>query len=193
MTALADLIAAGIRVEAHRPWPRALVGAELWNAATNALADGALTLVGLWGDDGTVQMALSEGEDFAVISLDCPSGRFPSVGKLHPPAIRLERTIADLYGLVPDGAEDRRPWLDHGRWGITHPLGEASPASASPPALRLPAGRRRKPASDSGRTGACGDHRAGAFPLHRQRRDGGAAGGAARLRAQGHRRADARR
>ena len=59
---------------------------------------------------------------------------FLSVGKLHPPAIRLERTIADLYGLVPDGADDRRPWLNHGRWGVTHPLGEASQASASPPA-----------------------------------------------------------
>jgi Ni,Fe-hydrogenase III large subunit len=134
VTALADLIAAGIRVGAHRPWPRVLVGADLWHAATNALAEGALTLVGLWGDDGTVQMALSEGENFAVISLDCPQGRFPSVGKMHPPAIRLERTIADLCGLVPEGAEDRRPWLDHGRWGITHPLGDASPASAAPPA-----------------------------------------------------------
>jgi Ni,Fe-hydrogenase III large subunit len=130
---LADLIAAGIRVEAHRPWPRALVGVELWGAATNALAEGSLTLVGLWGDNGTVQMTLSDGADFAVLSLDCPSGRFPSVGRLHPPAIRLERTIADLDGLVPEGAEDRRPWLDHGRWGITHPLGEASPTPASPP------------------------------------------------------------
>ena len=113
--------------------------------------------------------------------------------RLHAPAIRLERTIADLYGLVPEGADDRRPWLDHGRWGVTHPLGDASPAPAESAALRLPAGRGREPAPDPGRAGACRDHRAGAFPLHRQRRDGGAAGGAARLRAQGHRRADARR
>ena len=45
----------------------------------------------------------------AVFSLECPDGRFPSVGAHHPPAIRLERTIADLYGLVPDGAADRGP------------------------------------------------------------------------------------
>jgi Ni,Fe-hydrogenase III large subunit len=125
------LIASGIRVAAHRPWPRALVSAQVWRAATEALAEGKLTLVGLWGDDGTVQMALSEGAGFAVISLDCPNGQFPSVGKLHPPAIRLERTVADLYGLSPDGADDSRPWLDHGRWGVTHPLGNASPSEAN--------------------------------------------------------------
>ena len=60
MAVLADLIAAGIRIGAHRPWPRVLVGAELWSAAAAALADSTLTLVALWGDDGTVQMALSE-------------------------------------------------------------------------------------------------------------------------------------
>ena len=54
--------------------------------------------------------------DFAVLSLACKTGRFPSVGRLHPPAIRLERTIHDLYGLLPEGAPDMRPWLDHGRW-----------------------------------------------------------------------------
>jgi Ni,Fe-hydrogenase III large subunit len=41
---------------------------------------------------------------------------FPSVGLSHPPAIRLERTIRDLFGLVPHDAPDQRPWLDHGRW-----------------------------------------------------------------------------
>jgi len=132
VAALTDLIGAGIRVEAHRPWPRALVGVELWGAATKALADGTLTLVGLWGDDGTVQMAISEGADFAIISLDCPGGQFPSVGRVHPPAIRLERTITDLCGLVPEGADDRRLWLDHGRWGITHPLGDAFPVPGNP-------------------------------------------------------------
>jgi Ni,Fe-hydrogenase III large subunit len=132
VTVLASLIASGIRVGAHRPWPRALVSAEVWRSATNALAEGKLTLVGLWGDDGTVQMALSEAAEFAVISLDCPRGQFPSVGKAHPPAIRLERTIADLYRLTPDGADDGRPWLDHGRFGLTHPLGESSSAPSNP-------------------------------------------------------------
>ncbi|HYS46493.1 MAG TPA: nickel-dependent hydrogenase large subunit, partial [Rhizomicrobium sp.] len=35
----------------------------------------------------------------------------------------LERTIHDLFGLEPRNAPDLRPWLDHGRWGLRHPLG----------------------------------------------------------------------
>ena len=52
----------------------------------------------------------------AVLSLDCPDNRFPSVGRIHAPAIRLERAAHDLFGLEPVGAVDIRPWLDHGRW-----------------------------------------------------------------------------
>ena len=39
------------------------------------------------------------------------------------PAIRLERAIRDLWGLKPVGLPDTRPWLDHGVWGLRHPLG----------------------------------------------------------------------
>jgi Ni,Fe-hydrogenase III large subunit len=55
------------------------------------------------------------------------------VAETHPPAIRLERTIRDLFGLEPIGLADQRPWLDHGQWGISHPLGargEAVPQAA---------------------------------------------------------------
>jgi len=38
--------------------------------------------------------------------------------------MRLERTIRDLFGLVPVGLPDERPWLDHCRWGVRHPLGD---------------------------------------------------------------------
>jgi len=51
--------------------------------------------------------------DIAVISYACENGSYPSVGAKHPPAIRLERTIRDLYALDAVGAVDRRPWLDH--------------------------------------------------------------------------------
>ncbi|HIJ39148.1 MAG TPA: hydrogenase expression protein HypE, partial [Rhodospirillaceae bacterium] len=64
-----------------------------------------------------------------LLSLDCPDGRFPSVGRLHAPAQRLERTIADLYGLEAEGGADLRPWLDHGRWGLRRPL-SACPGAA---------------------------------------------------------------
>jgi Ni,Fe-hydrogenase III large subunit len=53
---------------------------------------------------------------------------------VHPAAIRLERSIRDLYGLQPEDAPDRRPWLDHGRWGIQTPLGAGDAEPAVPAA-----------------------------------------------------------
>ena len=130
---LDELIKRSVNASAHHLWPRVTVNGATWRDASAKLANGALTLVSLWGDGATVHMALSEAEKFAILSLPCPGEKFPSVGRMHAPAIRLERTIADLYGLSPEGAEDRRPWLDHGKWGIRHPLSEAVPAPADPP------------------------------------------------------------
>ncbi len=64
-------------------------------------------------------MALFEAEParIGVLSVDASSGRYPSIGRLHPPAQRLERAIRDLHGLEAEGAADTRPWLDHGKWG----------------------------------------------------------------------------
>ena len=83
-------------------------------------------------------MALRAGSDVAVVTLACPDGGFPSVGVHHAPAIRLERAIHDLYGLVPEGALDTRPWLDHGRWGVAQPLGGPRPETPSTPAAAYP-------------------------------------------------------
>lgn len=115
---------AGQETKGHGLWPRLLAGADTWKAAIEGLAEGRWTLAGLWGDEATVHMALLVGRtDLRVLSLPCPEGHFPSVGLWHPPAIRLERTITDLFGLVPQGAPDGRPWLDHGLWNLRYPLG----------------------------------------------------------------------
>ena len=84
-------------------------------------------------------MPTSGDGEILVVSLACPDRRFPSVGALHPPAIRLERAIRDLYGFEPVGAPDPRPWLDHGLWDVQHPLGARSaPPQARPPYDFLP-------------------------------------------------------
>jgi Ni,Fe-hydrogenase III large subunit len=67
----------------------------------------------------------------AVVRLACPKGSYPSVGARHAPAIRLERALFDLHGLKARRAPDARPWLDHGRWPVRHPLGAAA-ASRGP-------------------------------------------------------------
>jgi len=136
MPALVDLILEGLAVPGHRPWPRAVVGREVWNFAAGQLAAGRWSLLDLWGEPGRVHMALLDepAAGIAVISLDCADGTFPSVGRQHAPAQRLERTIHDLYGLQPEGAPDTRPWLDHDRWGVRHPLGAAGTAAPPLPA-----------------------------------------------------------
>ena len=58
MPALIDLIRAGRRVERHHPWPRVSVDGGTWRSAAGALADGSLSLLGLWGEPSRVHMAL---------------------------------------------------------------------------------------------------------------------------------------
>ena len=118
----------GATVAQHHPWPRLVVTANVWVWAAQLLADGALTLLGLWGEPAEIHMAIADAEDAArimVLSLGCPEGHYPSVGRLHAPAIRLERAAADLFGLIAHGEVDARPWLDHGTWGVRTPLAAA--------------------------------------------------------------------
>ncbi len=124
MSKLSDIMAN--KIAQHRPWPRRLVTQEQWREALRNLGDGRWSLLGLWGEARAIHMAVLDASDAAigVLSLDCPDGTFPSVANAHAPAIRLERAACDLFGLRPIDAPDPRPWLDHGRWGLRHPLGQ---------------------------------------------------------------------
>lgn len=115
---------------------RTQVDAAGWEQAIDALVAGETTLLSLWAEVGCVHMAVLDeagavgvagGGGISILSLDCPDGRFPSVGRRHPAAIRLERAVRDLFGLEPEDLPDARPWLDHGRWGE-----ESVPAAAYP-------------------------------------------------------------
>ena len=119
------------RVPGHAPWPRYRVDETAWNATIRSLGSGSLSLMGLWGDVGEVHAAVLDGRDLSVISLPATKSAYPSIGAVHPPAIRLERTIADIFGLRAEGLDDQRPWLDHGRWRD----GERPPAAADYPFL----------------------------------------------------------
>jgi Ni,Fe-hydrogenase III large subunit/Ni,Fe-hydrogenase III component G len=137
MPSLREIVTHGQRIAAHRPWPRVVVSAEAWTTVAGELAAGHATLLGLWANAGAasaVHMAVmaQDTNDIAVVSLECPQRRFPSVGVLHRPAIRLERAIHSLYGFEPLGAVDRRPWLDLGFWNIQFPLGAKQSAAEAP-------------------------------------------------------------
>lgn len=138
--ALADIIGSGRKVEAHAPWPRVVVSADIWQNIAGRLAASQWTLAGLWGDSGEVHMALLDetANEIAVASLECSSGRFPSIAQYHPPAVRLERAIRDLFGFEPENSPDMRPWLDHGCWDMRHPLAEKMAGGQREPYTFLP-------------------------------------------------------
>jgi Ni,Fe-hydrogenase III large subunit len=130
---MANLMIEGETIDRHRPWPRVVVNEDAWRFASGQLAAGRWTLLGLWGDaPPAVHMAVLDetAREIVVITMTCRGGRYPSVGALHAPAIRLERALHDLYGIEPVGLPDTRPWLDLGFWGVQYPLG---PRRSAPP------------------------------------------------------------
>src|SRR5579872_6694313 len=113
MPTLERATAQGRRIDRHRPWPRVVVDDSLWQALASRLSDGRCSLLGLWGETAAVHMALYDEKDKSVLvaSRECPNGRFASVARFHPPALRLERALRDLCGLSPVGLTDDRAWL----------------------------------------------------------------------------------
>jgi Ni,Fe-hydrogenase III large subunit len=132
MPSLIDLMLKGRQVQQHSPWPRTVVDASVWKFATSQLAQGHWSLLGLWGEPATVHLAIMDEQttELAIVSLDCPDRSYPSVGEHHPPALRLERAVNDLFGLSAEGLPDTRPWLDHNCWGVRFPLGDRIDASS---------------------------------------------------------------
>lgn len=94
-------------------WPHSIVTREGWEQAAERLRREEASLLGLWGEPGFAHMALLEPDGCAVLSCACQGNRYPSIGRAHPPAIRLERALRDLVGLEAEGLPDTRPWLRH--------------------------------------------------------------------------------
>ncbi|MBI4183718.1 MAG: nickel-dependent hydrogenase large subunit [Proteobacteria bacterium] len=120
-------------VPGHRPWPRVRAGRAQWRALADLLAKTEWELLALWAEPAEVHVALRDETTLAVVSHPCPEGRFPSLGRIRPGAIRMERAVHDLFGLLAEGRADDRPWLDHGRWPVTAPLGKERAPRLGPP------------------------------------------------------------
>jgi Ni,Fe-hydrogenase III large subunit len=126
-------------VATHRGWPRVQVGAATWREIGEALREGKLDLLGEWGDAAAVHCALFEPatRQLQIASFDAGAGAAPSLAVFHPPALRLERTIAELFGIEMVGLPDRRPWLDHDRWPVHAPLAARALPAKEWPAYRF--------------------------------------------------------
>ncbi len=77
-------------------------------------------LVALWGseyaDGFAMHAVLATRDDFAVLTLPLAAERYPDISDVFPAAIRLQRGVYDLLGLVAVGAADQRKWLRHTAW-----------------------------------------------------------------------------
>ncbi|MDE1950584.1 MAG: NADH-quinone oxidoreductase subunit C, partial [Burkholderiales bacterium] len=104
---------------------QAPVDAAQWRLA----AERAGRLVALWGvgpgldakpartdaKPARINAALGFDDGLLWVELEVPPEGYPDLARLWPCATRMQRAAADLYGVQPADAQDRRPWLDHGR------------------------------------------------------------------------------
>ncbi|MDA8231974.1 MAG: nickel-dependent hydrogenase large subunit [Magnetospirillum sp.] len=132
---LLEFLSLGREVPASRPWPRFVLDGKSWRQLVERMDAAEWVLLAEWGEPDEVHAALRDEEtgDIAIASRSSPDRRFFAIGQVRPGAVRMERAIRDLWGLAPEGLEDQRPWLDHGRWGSRHPLASSpAPAAAEP-------------------------------------------------------------
>jgi len=96
-------------------WASSTVDREAWEQAAARLHSGEWSLISLWGEPGCARMATldNRSNEVRLLAFACEANRFPSIGRWHPPAIRLERAMRDLARLDAEGAPDTRPWLHH--------------------------------------------------------------------------------
>lgn len=82
-------------IDNHRPWPRFEVDPAAWRRAAEGLRDGAVVLVGYWGEPDRVHLALALPTYAAgcVLTLACPDGG----SRRSPLSIRRRHAWSDPF------------------------------------------------------------------------------------------------
>ncbi|HET8746428.1 MAG TPA: NADH-quinone oxidoreductase subunit C, partial [Ramlibacter sp.] len=71
------------------------------------------------------------------LPLDGSQAQYPDLAHLFPCAARMQRAVSDLLGVQAEGAEDHRPWLNHGAWPADwRPLRRAGSSEPAPQPLQ---------------------------------------------------------
>jgi len=125
------------------------VSAQEWSAAAVAVREQGGRLVALWA--GQAIQNETPGQDAAraeaihaayvtinglfwlalPLTIDADLATYPDLSALFPAASRMQRAAADLSNVHAPGANDQRPWLNHGAWAPhSYPL--LQPAGALP-------------------------------------------------------------
>jgi Ni,Fe-hydrogenase III large subunit/Ni,Fe-hydrogenase III component G len=119
-------------IPAAVPIWQARVTSAQWQAAAAAVRDQGGRLLALWA--GPVSTGQSEPASMCAVYvtlngafwLTLPMSKkegswfFPDLAPIFPAAIRMQRAAADLSGVQAQGAQDHRPWLNHGAWPFDH-------------------------------------------------------------------------
>ena len=184
MISLRETMRGGREIEQSRPWPRHVVDHTSWLRAIREISKGQGDMLGLWSDGADVHMLLldHESSDIGIISIECPNGRFPSVAHMHPPALRLERAIRDIYGLEADGSLRCQALARSWPLGRATSRREAGAVRSVGRRLRLPRRGRRAAPSNPGGPRARRHYRARPFPLFSEWGSRRPSRGTARLR-----------
>lgn len=122
-------------LQVNPPVSVAEVGAHDWTRIAQAIRAEGARLVSIWGTEplppaeyrvvSAVYCAV-EGLLWVRMRVGKHHG-FPDLSMLFPAAERMQRMVFDLLGIPANGADDVRPWINHGRWPddyfpLTHPV-----------------------------------------------------------------------
>jgi Ni,Fe-hydrogenase III large subunit/Ni,Fe-hydrogenase III component G len=120
------------RLPGPMPIFRAKLARKSWKAAASLVRSLGGRLVSLWATDRrpidgqmAVHAAYATGDGLAWVTLPLADllRVYPGVDDVFVEAVRMQRSIADLLGLVPEEHHDERPWLRHDAWPANyHPL-----------------------------------------------------------------------
>jgi Ni,Fe-hydrogenase III large subunit len=108
-----------------RPWARRVFTPPSWHLMAEALAATPdIALLAMWADTAQIHALLLDPAVPEVLPVSVPveNGVYPALSPARPAAAWYERMIHDLWGHAANGGRDLRPWLDHGRWDLRHPL-----------------------------------------------------------------------
>src|SRR6266702_3354151 len=112
----------------------ARVDADTWSRTARTAREASGRLISLWGAEeaaGAFVISAAYALEDGIVWLQLPVGNrqheYPDLSAVFPSATRMQRAIHDLLGLQATGAEDTRPWLNHGNWPADyHPLRKES-------------------------------------------------------------------
>jgi Ni,Fe-hydrogenase III large subunit len=149
-----------VQLPAPVPIWHAQVNTAQWQAAAENVRDEGGRLLALWagsiecghgggkvktgGEQQPVCICVAyvtlAGNFWLSLPLVQQEGRlvYPDVAQVFPAAARMQRAAADLSGVYALGAQDTRPWLNHGAWPTDHfPLAQGADELALVPRTDL--------------------------------------------------------